>query len=223
VLTRDERRALLFLLSLTAVGGVVRVLRPAGTAPGARYLPPAEIQAGDPVRQAALSRRAERLAQPLAPGERVDVDRADAVELERLPRVGPALARRIAEDREAHGPFGSLEGLGRVSGMGPAMQRELGRWVTFSGVARPVAAAASPTMAQPAPRPVPECPTGPVHLNTATAAELACLPGIGPALAARIVADRTARGPFGEVQALERVPGIGPALVRRVAPRAAAP
>jgi competence protein ComEA len=229
VFTRDERRALLFLLGLTAVGGAVRALRPAA-APGAPYIPPAELVAGDPVRQAALSTRAEQLAQPLAPGERVDVDRATAVELERLPRVGPALARRIVDDREANGPFGSLDGLGRVSGVGPAMRRELERWVSFSGIGRAVPATApmsSPSASIPPQSPVASreaaCASGPVRLNAASAAELACLPGIGPALAARIVADRAARGPYGEVQALERVPGIGPALVRRVAPRAIAP
>ncbi len=49
-----------------------------------------------------------------------------------------------------------------------------------------------------------------VDLNAATADELARLPEIGPALAARIVADRAARGPFRLPQDLERVPGIGP-------------
>jgi competence protein ComEA len=63
----------------------------------------------------------------------------------------------------------------------------------------------------------------PLPLNAADAAELACLPGIGPALAARIVADRSAHGPFAEVQMLERVPGIGPARIAHLAGRVSAP
>lgn len=51
----------------------------------------------------------------------VDLDRADAVELDLLPGIGPALAARIVADREANGPFGSPEGLGRVRGIGPAI------------------------------------------------------------------------------------------------------
>jgi len=52
---------------------------------------------------------------------------------------------------------------------------------------------------------------GPVNVNTATAAELESLPGVGPATAAAIVDERTRNGPFASVDDLERVPGIGPA------------
>ncbi len=44
------------------------------------------------------------------------------------------------------------------------------------------------------------------------------LPGIGPALAARIVADREARGPFGGPDGLARVRGIGQRTVERIRP-----
>lgn len=48
-----------------------------------------------------------------------------------------------------------------------------------------------------------------VDLNTASAEQLATLPGIGPITAAAIVADRAARGPFQRVDDLARVRGIG--------------
>ena len=51
----------------------------------------------------------------------------------------------------------------------------------------------------------------PVNLNTATAAELAELPGIGPALADRIIAWREKHGPFPAPESLTEVSGIGPA------------
>ncbi|HWL43567.1 MAG TPA: ComEA family DNA-binding protein [Ilumatobacter sp.] len=54
-------------------------------------------------------------------------------------------------------------------------------------------------------------PAGPLDLNTATAADLERLPGVGPATAAAIVDDRARNGPFATVDDLERVPGIGPA------------
>jgi competence protein ComEA len=66
----------------------------------------------------------------------VDLDVADAAEIERLPRIGPELARRIVANRDSLGPFGALSGLRRVKGMGPATVEALARLVTFSGQAR---------------------------------------------------------------------------------------
>ena len=50
---------------------------------------------------------------------------------------------------------------------------------------------------------------GKVNLNTATQSDLETLPGIGPSTAQKIVADRTANGPFASVDDLARVSGIG--------------
>jgi len=66
-------------------------------------------------------------------GERVDLDQADVTEITRLPRVGPALARRIVDWRAQHGPFGSLARLDSVSGIGPHMLEAIRPYVIFSG------------------------------------------------------------------------------------------
>ncbi len=58
--------------------------------------------------------------------------------------------------------------------------------------------------------------TAPVDLNTATPEQLDALPGIGPATAAKIVAFRTAHGPFRSVDELVAVPGIGPARIEQL-------
>ncbi len=50
----------------------------------------------------------------------------------------------------------------------------------------------------------------PVDLNTADAAALETLPGVGPATSAKIIADREANGPYARVEDLGRVSGIGP-------------
>lgn len=57
-----------------------------------------------------------------------------------------------------------------------------------------------------------------VDLNRASPLELERLPGIGPALAARIAADRHARGPYARPESLLRVPGIGPRILGRILP-----
>lgn len=50
----------------------------------------------------------------------------------------------------------------------------------------------------------------PVDLNTATLEQLETLDGIGPALAQRILDQRTQHGPFRSVEDLSEVSGIGP-------------
>lgn len=56
----------------------------------------------------------------------------------------------------------------------------------------------------------------PVNLNTADAAELETLPGIGPATAAEIIAHREQHGPFSQLMDIEAVSGIGPATRERL-------
>ena len=61
-------------------------------------------------------------------------------------------------------------------------------------------------------------PTDPliVNINTATAAQLETLPGIGPVLAGRIVAYREEHGSFRAIEELTRVKGIGTAKLEEI-------
>jgi competence protein ComEA len=81
------------------------------------------------------------------PPPRVDVNVATAQELERLPRVGPALAKRIVEWRDRHGPFSNLEELRHVRGIGPSTVRLLDSLVTFSGRPSPLDSEGTPSLA----------------------------------------------------------------------------
>lgn len=84
---------------------------------------------------------------PRQPPPPVDVNAASAAELERLPRVGPALAARIVAWRERHGPFGGPEDLRHVRGIGPSTVRLLLPLVTFSGRSRPLLSEGPPQFA----------------------------------------------------------------------------
>lgn len=200
----EDRRAALLLLALLLAGVVARFVVAGGAPPGEVGYRGTAV--GSPTRDS-VAARAERLARPLGPGERVDLDRAAAEELTRLPRVGPALAQRIVRDRELHGPFGSLDGLDRVPGIGPVLLGTVAPHVSFSGRAPAGAEAAEPN----------------VRVNTATKEELATLPGIGPTLAAAIVAVRERTGPFRRVEDLQRVPGIGARTIERLRQRVQLP
>jgi len=79
----------------------------------------------------------KRAAKAASPTIIVNVESATAAEIEALPGIGPSLARRIVEDRRNHGPFGSLEGLQRVRGVGPALAGRLVGRVTFTTAGRP--------------------------------------------------------------------------------------
>ncbi len=73
---------------------------------------------------------------PLKP-MKVDPNTAPAAALESLPMIGPVLANRIVEAREA-APFRDLDDLDRrVKGIGPATIRALGPRVAFAGKPAP--------------------------------------------------------------------------------------
>jgi len=55
-----------------------------------------------------------------------------------------------------------------------------------------------------------------VNINTASQAELESLPGIGPALATRILDYRQTHGPFQSADEINNVPGIGDALLDKI-------
>ena len=52
--------------------------------------------------------------------EKININTASAAKLDSLPGIGPSLAKKIVEFREAHGPFVTIEDLLNVSGIGQA-------------------------------------------------------------------------------------------------------
>lgn len=83
----------------------------------------------------------------------------------------------------------------------------------LAGAVSPDAATGEPLDLAPLVGPDASAPTpivGLTNLNTADAAALIALPGIGPALARRIIAHRKQHGPFTSIDQLIDIQGIGP-------------
>ncbi|MBA3854001.1 MAG: hypothetical protein C0503_06270 [Gemmatimonas sp.] len=161
--TPSERRALLFVAAVAALGLGVRGLRALSAGRGSE------------ARGAALAAQIAAVDSAVATGGRARRPRAARATAtpQGVDAAAPEAARQTAPRP------GSAPGAGRVSV---------------------------------------EPPRGPLDLDRATREELDLLPGIGPALAGRIVDDREQNGPFGSLEALQRVRGIGPALAARLEP-----
>jgi len=214
-----ERRAVLVLMGLAVAGhGVRAALAPRGTPPGAITI------LGARTAHAALARRDSlaQLARPLGEGERIDPDRAGLQELRRLPGIGPGLARRIVEDRERNGPFGSLPGLDRVPGVGDRLLERLAPHLAFSGRPADLAELDDTSRARrrsrrgvaesPAPEPraaIRRAPAPPGILSS-DPLRSGPHPTAGPAGPPPDVLNH------GTVADLDLLPGIGPARARRI-------
>ena len=146
---------------------------------------------------------------------RVDLNRATRSELMAIPGIGPQLAERIVAHREGQGKFARVEDLSAVYGIGDATMNKMRPWVMVEPTDAEARVPIEPdrlTRKLPAGAPGVRTAAGPgrlIDVNTASAAELDTLPGIGPVLADRIIAERQKR-PFANVDELRRVSGLGP-------------
>lgn len=67
----------------------------------------------------------------IAPAQPVNINKAGAEELQTLRGVGPALAGRIMQYREEHGPFKKVEDLNLVNGIGDSKLSKMKDQVTL--------------------------------------------------------------------------------------------
>lgn len=177
--TPAERRALAVVAAIAALGVVARFVksrhaRPAPTAAEVLALDAqiARVRAAragskgsaGPARSRSrarvtdssrVTRPASQPARDSIPRALVDLDTAGLATLEGLPWVGPSLAARIVESRERCGPFGSLEALTRVYGIGEGMSKRLAPHVTFSTPSRHTGAERTPACSTSAKRAAP--------------------------------------------------------------------
>ena len=59
------------------------------------------------------------------PAATIDINKATATDLQKLPGIGPSLAKQIVAYREKHGPFRRIEDLMVIKGMGFKKWKEI--------------------------------------------------------------------------------------------------
>jgi competence protein ComEA len=139
----------------------------------------------------------------------VNLNTADRAELLQVPGVGPERADAILAHRSATGPFGTVDDLGAVWGIGGKTLDKVRPFVVV-GDEQPVERLERKSVPPPAPVSAGKIKPGepPINVNAASVSELQRLPGVGPVLAQRIIECRE-ENPFATVEDLRRVPRIG--------------
>ena len=138
--------------------------------------------------------------------KKIDLNTANQAELESLKGIGPSLAQKIIAAR----PFKSVADLKNVSGIGLATYDDIKGQVTVRAPKASQAAETASTAKTKATTTTAAETASAGHLvniNTADKAALEALPGVGPALADKIIAAR----PFKSVDDLKNVSGLGDA------------
>jgi competence protein ComEA len=97
---------------------------------GTQVLVPSTAPEADPAAGAWSAGPAGSTGPPGAPAPKVSLSSATAEELDELPGVGPITAQKIIDHRTEHGPFGSIDDLDAVAGIGPARIEQLRDLVT---------------------------------------------------------------------------------------------
>lgn len=162
------------------------------------------------------------------PAAMVDVNSADAKTLQTLPGVGSATAKKIIDGR----PYKSISDLSKIKGLtdaklsvlkdrlvfGPAVAAAATNTASVSKIKTSATTVATNATTATKPK-APSATLAPgqtMNINTASAADLDKIPGIGPTKAQAIVDYRTQNGNFKSIEDVQKVKGIKAATFAKI-------
>ncbi len=157
---------------------------------------------------APLALAAQKKTPAAKPSGPVELNSATQAELEALPGVGVATAKKIIAGR----PYSAVADLSKA-GVPAATIAKITPLVTVNAPAAAATAAAEGSAPASHRRKAATAPSGPVELNSATQAELEALPAVGPATAKKIIAGR----PYSAVAELSKA-GVSAATIAKITP-----
>ncbi len=241
-LTKEESQALAFIGAMILISVVARLAgRPGPVEIHGAQVSIAELQAGS----LALMEPGAAASTARSLGW-VNLNTATEAEIAAIPKVGVAAAAAVVAERQRlrildlealraldlkksaldalaeNGSLGTWDDPARLTpppGLAALQQkpRPTARRPGTRARATPPARPPAPVIVRRGSASAPGAATA-VAINEASAEELQRLPGVGPALAARILEYRQRRGPFRTLADLDSVPGIGPAVLARLGP-----
>ena len=118
--------------AVTAAGGILPGVDPAAVNLARRLADGEQVLIGLPAAAPVAGAAGGSGAGPAGAAGPLDLNAATVEQLDALPGVGPVLAQRIVDWRTAHGRFGSVSDLSKVSGIGDAKLADLKPLVTVS-------------------------------------------------------------------------------------------
>lgn len=186
--TSDERKIIVFLVVFLGIGMLlVNVQNIIGTASSQN--------------EAAVQDSIKKIVEQSHTPQKVNINEADIETLAELPGIGPQKAKAIFEYREGHGAFTSLAELTNVKGIGEKTLEKLLPYLVMIGDSTEVLRVVEKKDLTPT--------ITPININTASANELASLPGIGESKAQSIIEYRKQHGGFKTKEEIKQVNGIG--------------
>lgn len=127
-LTNKENKALLIIICTVTIAGVIQFLRPVQEKP-VNF----DYSKSDSLFEAYIAekRAVKKLTVSESIKNTININKASAQDLEKLPGIGKIIAQRIIDYREQHGSFTKIDDLEKVKGLGKKKINRIKNQVVF--------------------------------------------------------------------------------------------